>query len=129
MTGDRQGTQSASGGTVVPIESRVSSDQTISLDDKFDLSKQRVFMTGTQAVIHVAGLTTAKDAAEFEAGNVTGALAVVEAALAAGVPRLVHVSSLAARVPLGRPSQRRLRSAGRERLAHWQGWLPPGDGD
>lgn len=54
---------------------------------------------GARAVIHVAGLTTARDAAAFEAGNVAGTMAVVEAALAAGVPRFVHVSSLAAREP------------------------------
>ena len=47
MAGDTQGTQSASGGTGLANDARVS------LDDKFDLSKQRVFMTGTQAVIRM----------------------------------------------------------------------------
>ena len=54
---------------------------------------------GTQAAIHVAGVTTAADAAGFEAGNVAGTMAMVEACLAAGVPRLVLVSSLSAREP------------------------------
>jgi nucleoside-diphosphate-sugar epimerase len=54
---------------------------------------------GAEAVIHVAGVVNANDPAEFEAGNVAGTLALVEAAVAAGVPRLVHVSSLAAREP------------------------------
>lgn len=54
---------------------------------------------GTEAVIHVAGVTTAPDAAGFEAGNVAGTLAVIEAAIAAGVPRFVFVSSLSAREP------------------------------
>lgn len=54
---------------------------------------------GTEAVIHIAGLTTATHPAEFEASNVAGTMAVVEAALKAGVPRLVFVSSLAAREP------------------------------
>lgn len=51
-----------------------------------------------EAVIHVAGVVNA-DAATFERCNVTGTLAVVEAAIAAGVPRFVFVSSLAAREP------------------------------
>jgi nucleoside-diphosphate-sugar epimerase len=47
---------------------------------------------GTEAVIHIAGVTTAPDVAGFEAGNVAGTMAMVEASLAAGVPRFVLVS-------------------------------------
>jgi uncharacterized protein YbjT (DUF2867 family) len=54
---------------------------------------------GAEAVIHVAGVVNAPDAAAFEQGNVTGTLNVIAAAKDAGVPRLVHVSSLAAREP------------------------------
>lgn len=54
---------------------------------------------GAEAVIHVAGVVNTPDPAEFEAGNVTGTLSVIEAALAAGVPRLIFVSSLSAREP------------------------------
>ena len=54
---------------------------------------------GAEEVVHVAGVVNAPDPAAFEAGNVTGTLAVIEAALAAGVQRLVHVSSLSAREP------------------------------
>ena len=54
---------------------------------------------GAEAVLHLAGVVNAPDPAAFEAGNVTGTLAVIEAALAAGVQRLVHVSSLSARKP------------------------------
>ena len=54
---------------------------------------------GAEAVIHVAGLTTAPDAAAFDAANVAGTLNVVQAATEAGVPRFVCVSSLAAREP------------------------------
>lgn len=54
---------------------------------------------GAEAVIHVAGVVNAPDPAGFEAGNVTGTLNVVEAAIKAGVPRLVQVSSLSAREP------------------------------
>ena len=53
----------------------------------------------SDAVIHVAGVITASDAAAFEAGNVTGTLAMLAAATAGGARRFVHVSSLAAREP------------------------------
>ena len=54
---------------------------------------------GAEAVIHVAGVVNAPDAAGFEAANVFGTLGVIEAAVAAGVPRIIHVSSLSAREP------------------------------
>ncbi|HKC02681.1 MAG TPA: NAD(P)-dependent oxidoreductase [Sphingomicrobium sp.] len=53
----------------------------------------------TDAVIHVAGVINAPDAAGFEAGNVAGTLAMLAAATAGGARRFVHVSSLAAREP------------------------------
>ena len=56
-------------------------------------------VTGTDAVIHVAGVINSPDAAGFEAGNVTGTLTMLAAATAAGTRRFVHVSSLAARKP------------------------------
>lgn len=52
---------------------------------------------GAAAVLHVAGVVNAADEAGFVAGNVTGTANVLAAA--AGVPRFVHVSSLAAREP------------------------------
>ena len=54
---------------------------------------------GADAVIHVAGVINAPDAAGFEAGNVAGTAAILSAAERAGVARFVHVSSLAAREP------------------------------
>jgi nucleoside-diphosphate-sugar epimerase len=54
---------------------------------------------GADAVIHVAGVISAPDKAAFEAGNVTGTLALLAATTASGVRRFVHVSSLAAREP------------------------------
>jgi len=54
---------------------------------------------GASSIIHVAGVVNAPTAAGFHAGNVTGTLNLVEEAVAAGVPRLVFVSSLAAREP------------------------------
>jgi uncharacterized protein YbjT (DUF2867 family) len=54
---------------------------------------------GSDAVIHVAGIVKASNKAAFEAGNVGGTRAIVEAATKANVGRFVHVSSLAAREP------------------------------
>jgi nucleoside-diphosphate-sugar epimerase len=52
-----------------------------------------------EAVIHIAGVVNTPDPTGFHLGNVEGTLALVEAAVAAGVPRIVFVSSLAAREP------------------------------
>ncbi len=54
---------------------------------------------GASVVVHCAGKTAACSRAEFDAVNSAGTEAVFGAALAAGVPRFVHVSSLAAREP------------------------------
>lgn len=54
---------------------------------------------GADVIIHIAGLTSSPDPADFEVANVAGTLNLIEAAKAAGVPRLVFVSSLAAREP------------------------------
>jgi uncharacterized protein YbjT (DUF2867 family) len=54
---------------------------------------------GADAVIHIAGLINAPDRAGFEAVNVGGTAAVVDAARAAGLRRFIHISSLAAREP------------------------------
>lgn len=66
------------------------------LENRAALSR---LVMGAEAVIHVAGVVNAPDAAGFEAGNVAGTLGVIEAAAKAGVPRFIHVSSLAAREP------------------------------
>lgn len=67
-----------------------------SLEDKDSLSR---LSEGADAVIHVAGVLNAPDAAGFEAGNVAGTANMLVAASRAGVDRFVHVSSLAAREP------------------------------
>ena len=54
---------------------------------------------GTDAIIHIAGLTNTPDPAEFEIANVTGTDNVIAAAKQAGVDRFVFVSSLSAREP------------------------------
>lgn len=54
---------------------------------------------GADAVIHIAGLTNSPDPADFEIANVAGTLELLEAAVAARVPRFIFVSSLSAREP------------------------------
>lgn len=54
-------------------------------------------VTGADAAIHIAGVVNAPTRAGFEAGNATGTAALIAAQQRAGIPRLVHVSSLAAR--------------------------------
>lgn len=67
-----------------------------SLDDRDALHR---LVHDADAVIHIAGVVNAPDAAGFAAGNVAGTLSILAAATAAGVRRFVHVSSLAAREP------------------------------
>lgn len=66
------------------------------LDNPASLS---VLCTGADVVIHIAGVVNAPNREGFEAGNVAGTLAVVEAAKKAGCLRFIHVSSLAATLP------------------------------
>lgn len=56
-------------------------------------------VSGSDGVLHIAGVVNAPDRAGFAAGNVTGTEAVLAAATAAGIRRFVHVSSLSAREP------------------------------
>jgi uncharacterized protein YbjT (DUF2867 family) len=67
-----------------------------------DLADERTLkrlMTRASVVIHIAGVVNSPDPAWFENANVRGTLNVVNAALDAGITRLVHVSSLSAREP------------------------------
>lgn len=56
-------------------------------------------LSGAGVVLHIAGVVNAPDMAGFHEGNVTGTLNVVNAALAGGVERFIHVSSLSVREP------------------------------
>jgi nucleoside-diphosphate-sugar epimerase len=67
--------------------------------DLEDRAALEALVDGADAVIHVAGVISAPNAAGFEQGNVAGTLAMLAAATAGGVRRFVHVSSLAAREP------------------------------
>jgi nucleoside-diphosphate-sugar epimerase len=66
------------------------------LHDRAALAK---LVRRAEAVIHVAGVVNTPDPMGFHLGNVEGTLELVQAAVAAGVPRLIYVSSLAAREP------------------------------
>ena len=66
------------------------------LDDTAALTR---LVDRADAVIHIAGVVNAADAAGFASGNVAGTLNLVTAAMLAGTPRFVQVSSLAAREP------------------------------
>jgi UDP-glucose 4-epimerase len=67
------------------------------LGDLTDIHALARLCDGAAAVLHIAGVVNAADAAGFHAGNVTGTANALAAA--ANVPRFVHVSSLAAREP------------------------------
>src|SRR6476469_5013305 len=67
--------------------------------DLHDRAALENLVDGADAVIHVAGVITAANAAGFELGNVAGTLSMLAAATAGGVRRFVDVSSLAAREP------------------------------
>lgn len=90
---------------------------------------------GADAVVHVAGVTNAPDAAGFDAGNRLGTAAMLDAAHASGVRRFVHVSSLAAREPqlsLYGASKRAAEDAVTASALDWQVVRPPaiyGPGD
>ncbi|MDO9368771.1 MAG: NAD(P)H-binding protein [Sphingopyxis sp.] len=55
--------------------------------------------TGSDVVMHIAGVVNVPTRAAFEAGNATATGNVIDAARGAGVTRFIHVSSLAAREP------------------------------
>jgi dihydroflavonol-4-reductase len=92
-----------------------------------DLDDERALAAlcqGAESVFHVAGLTAARDEAEFLRVNRDGTARVAGAARAAGARRLVLVSSLAVTGPahLGRPvdeatAPRPVSAYGRSKLA------------
>jgi nucleoside-diphosphate-sugar epimerase len=67
--------------------------------DLEDTAALAALVQGTDAVVHVAGLTNTPDPREFDVANVTGTANVIAAMTEAGVRRLVFVSSLSARMP------------------------------
>jgi uncharacterized protein YbjT (DUF2867 family) len=66
------------------------------LDDAAALD---ALVAGTDVVLHIAGVVNAPNRTGFEAGNGTGTANVIAAMQRAGLKRLIHVSSFAARNP------------------------------
>jgi nucleoside-diphosphate-sugar epimerase len=64
-----------------------------------DADALHALLSGTAAVVHIAGVVNAPDPATFDRGNRLGTIALLHAAPTAGVRRFVHISSLAAREP------------------------------
>lgn len=92
--------------------------------DLADAAALAALVAGAEVVYHVAGLVAARSEAEFQSANASGAARVADAARAAGVSRLVLVSSLAASGPTlsGRPldaaaAPRPVSAYGRSKLA------------
>lgn len=69
------------------------------LGDLTDRKALAKLLDRSSVVIHVAGAVNAPDEQGFHDGNVIGTLNLIEAALEAGVPRFIYVSSLSAREP------------------------------
>jgi len=69
------------------------------LGDLSDAALLATALRGVDAVVHLAALTGKAKAAEYESVNVAGTRALVEAARTAGVPRFLHVSSVAVKFP------------------------------
>ncbi len=55
--------------------------------------------TGADAIVHIAGLISARRPVDFETVNFGGTANMIDAARKAGVRRFVHISTLAAREP------------------------------
>ncbi len=75
--------------------------------DLHDGDAMATALRGADTVFHVAGLTAARDAAEFHRINVEGTARLLEATQAAGAGRFVLVSSLAAAGPSQAGERRR----------------------
>jgi nucleoside-diphosphate-sugar epimerase len=92
-------------------------------------------VTSADAVVHVAGVVNAPDAAGFAAGNPVGTQAMIDAAQAAGVQSFIHISSLAVREPglsLYGASKLEAERVVRDSALDWQVVRPPaiyGPGD
>src|SRR4051794_30615136 len=67
--------------------------------DLADRGALEALVGDVDALVHVAGVITAPNAAAFELGNAAGTLSMLAAATAGGIHRFVHVSTLAAREP------------------------------
>ncbi|HUG28507.1 MAG TPA: NAD-dependent epimerase/dehydratase family protein [Gemmatimonadales bacterium] len=79
---------------------------TLATGDLHDTAAMARALAGVEVVYQVAGLTAARNAAEFQRVNVDGTATLLAAAAEAGVRRFVLVSSLAAAGPSPRGGRR-----------------------
>ncbi len=75
-----------------------------------DAGALRALAAGADVVIHLVGIIAERGAATFEAIHVGGTAAVIAAARAAGVKRLVHMSALGARDDAGATAYHRTKA-------------------
>lgn len=64
-----------------------------------DLASPGTLCVGADVILHLAATINASDRAGFDRGNVAGTSSIIAAAQKAGIKRIIHVSSLAAREP------------------------------
>lgn len=122
----RPGVLPAGGGSVTPVVGDLASDAALA-----------ELVAGADVVVHCAGLVAARSAAEFRDVNVAGTTRLLRAAAAAGRPRFLLISSLAAREPQLSPYATSKREAEAILQAEagglpWQALRPPvvyGPGD
>ena len=81
-----------------------------------DTAALRTLVTGADAVVHLVGIIVERGADTFDAVHVAGTAAVIAAARAAGVRRLVHMSALGARDEPSATAYHRTKARG-EQLA------------
>lgn len=80
-----------------------------------DAAALQSLVRGADAVIHLVGIIVERGAATFAAVQVEGTRAIVTAARAAGVRRIVHMSAVGARDSVGATAYHRTKAEG-ERL-------------
>jgi nucleoside-diphosphate-sugar epimerase len=67
--------------------------------DLHDVAALAELTMGADVVLHIAGVVSGVTTDDFMQANLTGTTKIAQAAIASGVKRFVHVSSLAAREP------------------------------
>jgi len=82
-----------------------------------DAGALRTLVAGADAVIHLVGIIVERGAATFETIHVAGTEAVIAAARAAGVRRLVHMSALGARDEPGATAYHRTKARAEQLVA------------
>lgn len=105
-----------------PAKAALPAGVTVIGGDLSSADKLAQLVAKADAVVHLAGLTSALSEAEYFSVNEDGARAIAMAAATAGVKRFIHISSLAAREPHISPyAQSKL--AGEAAILAFKGWF------